>query len=136
MRRSRHAGPRQGYDHGAGGRVDVGYRVTLRRGDQRRRGRPGADDRLPRRGVGHGVDGGAADPRILGGHLLEELPAVELAHLDGPEPDIAGEAGMADRDLALPLGVEQEIGRASWRERVGQYVEISVVAVSLKKKKK
>src|SRR3546814_11824124 len=28
-----------------------------------------------------------------------------------------------------------EIGRASGRERVGQYVEISVVAVSLKKKK-
>src|SRR3546814_5313933 len=34
------------------------------------------------------------------------------------------------------LGVaQQQIGRASGRERVGQYVEISVVAGSLKKKK-
>src|SRR3546814_17019252 len=31
--------------------------------------------------------------------------------------------------------VDIQIGRASCRERVGQYVEISVVAVSLKKKK-
>src|SRR3546814_18234087 len=33
----------------------------------------------------------------------------------------------------LPIGLE--IGRASWRERVCQYVKISVVAVSLQKKK-
>src|SRR3546814_16006018 len=32
------------------------------------------------------------------------------------------------------LGARQEIGRASCRERVCQYVSISVVAVSLKKK--
>src|SRR3546814_17853824 len=36
----------------------------------------------------------------------------------------------------LPLGIHPEIGRASCRERVCQYVSISVVAVSLKKKKK
>src|SRR3546814_15411047 len=29
----------------------------------------------------------------------------------------------------------RQIGRASWRERVGQYVKISGVAVALKKKK-
>src|SRR3546814_12078386 len=47
---------------------------------------------------------------------------------------------LADRDAAhCPLrfqqvGRGQEIGRASCRERVCQYVSISVVAVSLKKK--
>src|SRR3546814_15587647 len=34
----------------------------------------------------------------------------------------------------VELAREDEIGRASCRERVGQYVSISVVAVSLKKK--
>src|SRR3546814_18572865 len=38
----------------------------------------------------------------------------------------------ADRDARDPV---EQIGRASCRERVGQYVSISVVAVSLKKKK-
>src|SRR3546814_13152338 len=32
--------------------------------------------------------------------------------------------------------LEEEIGRASWRERVCQYVSISGVAVAVKKKKK
>src|SRR3546814_14448411 len=44
-----------------------------------------------------------------------------------------------DRDRMLELGGELpvvEIGRASCRERVCQYVSISVVAVSLKKKNK
>src|SRR3546814_11618837 len=35
---------------------------------------------------------------------------------------------------AIKLGVDGEIGRATCRERVCKYVEISVVAVSLKKK--
>src|SRR3546814_12208209 len=39
-----------------------------------------------------------------------------------------------DGDAAAPVGIE-EIGRASCRERVCQYVSMSVVAVSLKKKK-
>src|SRR3546814_18230712 len=46
----------------------------------------------------------------------------------------AGPAALAadDRERLRLL----EIGRASCRERVGTYVEISVVAVSLKKKKR
>src|SRR3546814_14862055 len=40
------------------------------------------------------------------------------------------------QEAGLPPGVLNEIGRASCRERVCQYVEISVVAVSLKKKTK
>src|SRR3546814_13645922 len=38
-------------------------------------------------------------------------------------------------DVAWRAGQDQEIGRASRRERVCQYVSVSVVAVSLKKKK-
>src|SRR3546814_16187816 len=49
-----------------------------------------------------------------------------------------GEAGGADRHRlaqAQTIGLADEIGRASCRERVCQYVYISVVAVSLKKNK-
>src|SRR3546814_18921868 len=56
---------------------------------------------------------------------------------------LAGEAGSLAEgaDLELGIGVEggadvEQIGRESWRERVCQYVEISVVAGSLKKKTK
>src|SRR3546814_14017786 len=44
----------------------------------------------------------------------------------GPEPDI-------EQAMAIALGA-LKIGRASWRERVCQYVEISVVSVSLNTK--
>src|SRR3546814_19889585 len=47
---------------------------------------------------------------------LSSLNRTELAGLAGPAPE--------------------QIGRSSWRERVCQYCEISVVAVSLKKQKK
>src|SRR3546814_14773277 len=40
-----------------------------------------------------------------------------------------------DADVAWASGAKGKIGRASCRERVCQYVYISVVAVSLKKKK-
>src|SRR3546814_15627222 len=45
---------------------------------------------------------------------------------------------LADRNMLdgrRQCRLQQEIGRASWRERVGQYGKISVVAVSLKKKR-
>src|SRR3546814_15899896 len=42
-----------------------------------------------------------------------------MARRAGPRPDGGG---------------RRQIGRAAWRERVGQYLEISVVGVSLKKK--
>src|SRR3546814_12435843 len=44
--------------------------------------------------------------------------------------------GYASHDAAHGHGYRKKIGRASCRERVCQYVEISAVAVSLKKKKK
>src|SRR3546814_12430117 len=44
-----------------------------------------------------------------------------------------GSQGRRDLSCTRRRG-RREIGRASWRERVGQYVEISVVAVSSKKK--
>src|SRR3546814_13997784 len=43
---------------------------------------------------------------------------------------------IARQTLALRKAYGAQIGRASWRERVCQYVSISVVAVSLKKKNK
>src|SRR3546814_14125840 len=45
-------------------------------------------------------------------------------------------AGLARAESGTTVAMETitlEIGRASWRERVGQYVEISVAAGSLKK---
>src|SRR3546814_18954556 len=53
--------------------------------------------------------------------------------------DAAHRRGKADRHQTsrhIDLRRQREIGRASCRERVCQYVEISVVAVSLKKKRK
>src|SRR3546814_17557266 len=51
---------------------------------------------------------------------------------DAVSPHVLALAGLlAQKDRRLP---RQEIGRAWCRERVGQYVEISVVAVTLKKK--
>src|SRR3546814_15367521 len=75
------------------------------------------------------------------------LVAEPVRTLDGvvhvPVPVVFAHVGQRGADAALrrhgmrpgrkELG---EIGRASGRERVCQYVEISVVAVSLKKKKK
>src|SRR3546814_21086194 len=51
---------------------------------------------------------------------------------------VAGEGLVgAEEEMKVRFDAEDEqIGRASWRARVGQYVSISVVAVSLKKKNK
>src|SRR3546814_17967958 len=58
------------------------------------------------------------------------LDAFELAQADGAELGAAEpEIGQAEQDV----GPVWSIGRASCRERVCQYVSISVVAVSLKK---
>src|SRR3546814_15935901 len=56
---------------------------------------------------------------------LEQVP-VSVGTLDGALMDQSGASGFPDL---------QEIGRASGRERGCQYVEIWVVAVSLKKKR-
>src|SRR3546814_13454634 len=50
------------------------------------------------------------------------------------EPERPGQAGHRE-SIAERAAPQQEIGRASSRERVCQYGYISVVAVSLKKKK-
>src|SRR3546814_18074545 len=60
----------------------------------------------------------------------------------GPGCDGSGhreQSGQRDADRQYPQhrgGVGEQIGRASCRERVCQYVSISVVAVSLKKKQR
>src|SRR3546814_17478070 len=69
--------------------------------------------------------------------LAPEERDTERAHI-GAMPHVAGEAlGIRDRDAAGRAdGVELlwELGRASCRESVYQYVLISVVAVALQKK--
>src|SRR3546814_11594146 len=69
-------------------------------------------------------------PAELFRQVVELLQALVMQH----QAD-----GFGVARLALDLGPEPErrgqIGRASCRERVCQYVSISVVAVSLKKKK-
>src|SRR3546814_12670932 len=81
-------------------------------------------------------------PRL---RLLAEQDPLDLAGLVAPLHERAEHAGVprgrvAPRVLAgrgLPFGDDRgEIGRASCREKVCQYVEIPVVAGSLKKKKK
>src|SRR3546814_20152985 len=55
----------------------------------------------------------------------------------GMERGLLGCGGIGHRypvEVGLGLDFVEEIGRASCRERVCQYVSISVVAVSLKKK--
>src|SRR3546814_13020851 len=62
--------------------------------------------------------------------------AVGELGLGAAELAVAGHAGavLPDAELVLAIAIVREIGRASCRERVCQYVSISVVAVSLNKK--
>src|SRR3546814_15678492 len=71
----------------------------------------------------------------LRGQALELRGRQEVS---GGIPDPRRAAGQLRQRLELPLepAALRQIGRASCRERVCQYVSISVVAVSLKKKKK
>src|SRR3546814_20960042 len=70
---------------------------------------------------------------VAGKHGLDEL--VDLTILPRPR-FLLSERFLAQRIVAFDKPVVLQIGRASCRERVCQYVEISVVAGSLKKKKK
>src|SRR3546814_11039918 len=66
--------------------------------------------------------------------LAVELIDLELVCKDGQIPFQKIDEDLLTRPEHRPQ--RAEIGRASCRERVCQYVEISVVAVSLKKNKK
>src|SRR3546814_16972809 len=73
--------------------------------------------------------GGAPLPGVGGQHRIIEMDARRAVHQRMMDL-------LEGRDL--PVGqprYQRELGRASWRERVCQYVSISVVAVALKKKK-
>src|SRR3546814_15787486 len=78
-------------------------------------------------GVEVAFDGGRErfDQLLLACHSDQALALLDDA--DARERDILG---------AMPYQTNDKIGRASCRDRVGQYVSISVVAVSLKKKQK
>src|SRR3546814_20206019 len=53
-----------------------------------------------------------------------------------PQPAGGQDAGEEAEPARAPALRSGQIGRASWRERVSQYVEISVVAGTLKKNKR
>src|SRR3546814_15712370 len=55
--------------------------------------------------------------------------------IDRPDGVARNRVSLRFTDVEIAVIEVREIGRASCRERVCQYVEISVVAVSLKKKK-
>src|SRR3546814_15500768 len=62
--------------------------------------------------------------------VVERAPQWVRRDLDSKDPVVRVRA-----EESLAAMIADEIGRASCKERVGQYVYISVVAVSLKKKK-
>src|SRR6184192_4729533 len=64
--------------------------------------------------------------------LVTGVPTCDLPISDG---DVGDAVGIGELDRALGAGVGDEIGRASCRERVSIDVYISLVAVSVKKKK-
>src|SRR3546814_17573537 len=66
--------------------------------------------------------------------LFRQRPRPDVGQ---PAPGIAAGRVVPQRLAVVRVGLVEtagEIGRASCRERVGQYVSISVVAVSLQKK--
>src|SRR3546814_13394202 len=76
------------------------------------------------------------DRRDVGGHI-----GIALAPIIDQRVELGREAGVGGvkpphHPALLPDGSVQQIGRASCRERVCQYVKISVVAVSLNKNTK
>src|SRR3546814_12079112 len=80
--------------------------------------------------AGHGVD-------LVRGGLHGRAPEVVRWHGGTGKCGSLREAADVDGRLGQVLrAFRREIGRASCRERVCQYVKISVVAVSLKKKNK
>src|SRR3546814_19618544 len=78
--------------------------------------------------------GGAAEFRK--GYATVEVAAEVMREPPAVTPQ-ADDADGKDEDVGSRIddAYGQEIGRASGRERVCQYVEIAVVAVSIKKKK-
>src|SRR3546814_15887780 len=89
-------------------------------------------------GLGAGGAGVDAASRSLEGRALDGVAGDRIGVI---EPDIGAatwtgmlvDEALGERDETDAF---EEIGRASCRERVCQYVSISVVAVSLKNKKK
>src|SRR3546814_16319178 len=65
--------------------------------------------------------------------FVDNTVAKELLSIPGMAQ--VSRSGGVDREIRVILDPARKIGRASGRERVCQYVYISVVAVSLKKKK-
>src|SRR3546814_20687694 len=80
----------------------------------------------------------SADTRLFGICGDEGVERLSFAEPGSPCLEIVGRSatriGFADPAIIAVIAHSAEIGRASCRERVCQYVENSVVAVSLKHK--
>src|SRR3546814_20391044 len=78
--------------------------------------------------------GGARAP-VVQERLAWRHPVLELAAVGPVRRGVGGQAGPMGRAVQPRIfRIVDEIGRASCRDRECQYVSISVVAVSLKKK--
>src|SRR3546814_16505439 len=105
-------------------------RSVVRRGTRRGARPDGPDQRGCRRRRDWLRPG--AEPAEAGAGAQQWFPDVALCrHPSGRRAD---RQRQGDRSAAQALAPQSEIGRASCRERVGPYVEIWVVARSLKKK--
>src|SRR3546814_11511900 len=78
-------------------------------------------------------DHGAAMAGLAAQDIARHFPATDLA-LIGDELADGSDFDFPESDLPLAL-FDGQLGRASCRERVWQYVSISVVAVPVKNKK-
>src|SRR3546814_21002054 len=112
---------------------------VVRRAEEQLQGPYRGDALVPsEHGAGRGaaLDGGAhGGPGIGGG--VGGVGAAGPGHAGGEEAGAGVEVGQVlGVDVGAVLVPALEIGRASCRERVCQYVSISVVAVFLKKQKK
>src|SRR3546814_16642093 len=76
----------------------------------------------------------ALDARAQSGHR-QRAGQQRVAVVGAVAEQADAEGGLRARTQRFGPGSVEQIGRASCRGRVGQYVELSVVAVSLKKKK-
>src|SRR3546814_17160455 len=99
-------------------------------------GRPFLREQPRPAGARRQVELGIADDRMA--VVLEQFglrePVANLLARQQHQVELA--AGLVEPDRAVTGPVAGGIGRASCRARVCQYVYLSVVAVSLKKKKK
>src|SRR3546814_14552439 len=86
------------------------------------------------------IEGASGERTVaVSAHTAPPDDEAEMIVIAAKAADVAGAAAAARRMMgegSVVVTLQTEIGRASCRESVGQYVSISGVAVSIKKNKK